>query len=115
MIRLYWLGVMPLTFLNALLKLVLLLNPHCIFDSVHPYTKALMGAIIVPEDDVKTWQITGISGAPPNLRREIKGCRFAERCRYCGTLCSAHEGIEQTLPDGRMYRCDVACGQLKEV
>ena len=86
-----------------------------IFDSVHPYTKALMGAIIVPEEGVKDWKIAGIPGAPPNLRNQIQGCRFADRCRYCGKLCRAHEGLEQTAEDGRMYRCDVPEAELREV
>lgn len=87
-----------------------------IFDSVHPYTKALMGSIIVPEKGAKEWQLTGIPGAPPNLRKRIEGCRFAERCRYCGNLCLHHEGREnRSDSDGRFYRCDIAEKQLREV
>lgn len=87
-----------------------------IFDSIHPYTKALMGSIIVPEKGAKEWQLTGIPGAPPNLRRRIEGCHFAERCRYCGNACPLHAGHEnRTESDGRFYRCDLAEQQLREV
>ncbi len=87
-----------------------------IFDSVHPYTKALMGSIIVPEKGAKEWQLTGIPGAPPNLRNQIEGCHFADRCRYCGNLCTLHEGRENhTDSDGRFYRCDIEEQKLREV
>lgn len=87
-----------------------------IFNSIHPYAKALMGSIIVPEKGAKDWQLSSIPGAPPNLSHRIEGCRFAPRCRYCGTLCTLHEGkINFTESDGRFYRCDVAEKQLREV
>lgn len=87
-----------------------------IFDSIHPYTKALMGSIIVPEEGAKDWKLAGIPGAPPNLRHRIEGCRFAQRCRYCGEQCPNHTGQRnRALSDGRFYRCDLAEAQLREV
>ncbi len=86
-----------------------------IFDSVHPYTKALMGSIIVPEKDVKDWNITGIPGAPPNLKYKIEGCRFAQRCKYAGKLCLKHEGTRSITSDGRGYLCDIPENELREV
>ena len=86
-----------------------------IFDSIHPYTRALMGSIIVPEGGAKDWKITGIPGAPPNLRHKIEGCRFKERCRYAGGLCKTCEGKEQIIEhEGRMYRCDLSEEILRE-
>lgn len=87
-----------------------------IFDSIHPYTKALMGSIIVPEEGAKDWKLAGIPGALPNLRHRIEGCRFAQRCRYCGEQCPNHTGQRnRALSDGRFYRCDLAEAQLREV
>ena len=55
-----------------------------IFDPIHPYTHALMGSIIVPEDGMKAHKLTAIPGAPPNLKRVPPGCRFRDRCAPAG-------------------------------
>ena len=49
-----------------------------VFDPVHPYSKGLMGSIIVPESGVRDHKLTAIPGTPPNLKNPPKGCRFAE-------------------------------------
>ncbi|MDR2728252.1 MAG: ABC transporter ATP-binding protein, partial [Chitinispirillales bacterium] len=51
-----------------------------VFDPRHPYTKALMGAMLSAEPGQKQRKPTAIEGAPPNLANPIEGCRFAERC-----------------------------------
>ena len=87
-----------------------------IFDPLHPYTRALMGSIVVPEGDAKSWKILSIPGAPPNLRNEIVGCRFKERCKYAGTHCQSCQGtVQQLAPQGRMYRCDLDEKTLREI
>lgn len=58
-----------------------------IFDNPqHPYTEALLKAIPDVQDKTKKKQIS-IPGAPPDLRYEIKGCRFASRCSYRKDIC----------------------------
>ncbi len=87
-----------------------------IFDPVHPYSKALMGSIIVPEKDAKDWKIIGIPGAPPNLRIRMTTCRFADRCPYAGTRCQTKQGIVRQIEGTeRFYRCDLTESQLREV
>jgi peptide/nickel transport system ATP-binding protein len=86
-----------------------------IFDPVHPYTKALMGSIIVPEKDVKEWKIEGIPGAPPNLKNRIEGCRFAARCRFTVQCTTKHGDVRQTEDGKRVFRCDLSEAKLKEM
>ncbi|UUZ86954.1 hypothetical protein LJK88_32635 [Paenibacillus sp. P26] len=54
-----------------------------IFDPVHPYTKKLMGSIIVPEEGMKGHKLAAIPGAPPNLKNVPEGRRFADRLLLC--------------------------------
>lgn len=92
------------------------LTDQVIFDPIHPYTKALMGSIIVPEKGAKEWEIVGIPGAPPDLKKKIDGCRFAERCKYRSTICKQHLGLENyDKKTNRYYLCDIDADQLREV
>jgi peptide/nickel transport system ATP-binding protein len=87
-----------------------------IFDPIHPYTKALMSSIIVPEKDVKNWKIEGISGAPPSLKKRIEDCRFAARCRFC-EVCKKQDYVHyiETEAGKRMFRCCASEAKLKEM
>jgi peptide/nickel transport system ATP-binding protein len=60
-----------------------------ISNPVHPYSRALMGAIIVAEKEMKGFKLSSLSGAPPNLKNRIDGCPFAERCTVCESKCSS--------------------------
>jgi peptide/nickel transport system ATP-binding protein len=51
-----------------------------IFDPRHPYTRALMGAMLSAEPGQKQKKPVAIEGAPPNLAKPLTGCRFADRC-----------------------------------
>lgn len=51
-----------------------------IYDPRHPYTQALMGAMLSAEPGQKAKKPVSIEGAPPDLKKKIVGCRFAERC-----------------------------------
>ncbi len=75
-----------------------------IFDPVHPYTKKLMGSIIVPEMGMKDHKLAAIPGAPPNLKKKIEGCRFADRCSYTTDACRQGKVSTQQI-EHRMYRC----------
>lgn len=86
-----------------------------VFDPMHPYSKGLMGSIIVPESGTKDNKLTVIPGAPPNLKHPPEGCRFAERCRYVKPECRIHTLTERKFGEGRMYRCIYSVEDLKEV
>ncbi|WP_274652001.1 ABC transporter ATP-binding protein [Paenibacillus humicola] len=84
-----------------------------IFDPVHPYTKRLMGSIIVPEEGMKEHKLAAIPGAPPNLKQVPPGCRFADRCTFAREDCR-HGKIENRELGERVYRCLFEAGTLKE-
>ena len=60
---------------------------EAVFDPLHPYSKGLMGSIIVPEEGLRDVKLTAIPGVPPNLKKPPAGCRFAERCKYVRPEC----------------------------
>lgn len=76
-----------------------------VFDSLHPYSKGLMGSIIVPESGVRDVKLTAIPGTPPNLKNPPEGCRFAKRCKYVQPECKMHSIELRKLESGRTYRC----------
>ena len=86
-----------------------------VFDAMHPYSKGLMGSIIVPEAGIKNSKLTVISGTPPNLKHPPEGCRFAERCKYVKPECRLQEVSEREFSHDRMYRCIYSIKELKEV
>jgi len=54
--------------------------------SFHPYTLGLLNAY--PTLEAAKGDIISIPGAPPDLSRDISGCRFQERCPFSTEKCS---------------------------
>lgn len=86
-----------------------------VFDPLHPYTKGLMGSIIVPEEGVRENKLTAIPGTPPNLKHPPKGCRFAARCKYATPTCAGMEIPNIETSNGRVYRCLMSERKIREV
>jgi len=78
-----------------------------VFDPRHPYTKALMGAMLSAEPGQKQKKPTAIEGAPPNLANPIEGCRFAERCPVAKPECRKNKQ-DIRIVAGRQVRCEYA-------
>jgi len=78
---------------------------QAVFDPLHPYSKGLMGSIIVPEEGLRDVKLTAIPGVPPNLKKPPAGCRFAERCKYVQTECKVTSVPLYDVGGGRAYRC----------
>jgi peptide/nickel transport system ATP-binding protein len=85
-----------------------------VFDPLHPYSKGLMGSIIVPESGLRDVKLAAIPGVPPNLKKPPEGCRFAERCKLVRPECKVHSVEYRTLESGRGYRCIFSEAQLRE-
>jgi peptide/nickel transport system ATP-binding protein len=85
-----------------------------VFDPLHPYSKGLMGSIIVPEQGQRDVKLTAIPGVPPNLKNPPTGCRFAERCKYVWPECRTHSIDLREIGGGRAYRCIFSEEQLRE-
>ena len=85
-----------------------------VFDPLNPYSKGLMGSIIVPEEGVRGHELTAIPGTPPNLKNPPAGCRFADRCKYVVPACRVHEIPMLCLSGDRCYRCGHSESTLRE-
>jgi oligopeptide/dipeptide ABC transporter ATP-binding protein len=55
-------------------------------DPAHPYTRALLSAIAVPDPDAVRQKII-LKGDVPNPTTPPSGCRFHPRCRYATKQC----------------------------
>jgi peptide/nickel transport system ATP-binding protein len=86
-----------------------------VFEPVHPYSKGLMGSIIVPEAGTRGTVLTAIPGTPPDLKHPPAGCRFADRCRWAEPQCKAAPVSLVTFDDNRQYRCRLDLETLKEI
>jgi len=78
-----------------------------VHDPRHPYTKALMGAMLSADANQKNKKPTTIEGAPPSLVKKIEGCRFAERCPSARPECR-HKNQNLRMVGERLVRCDYA-------
>ena len=85
-----------------------------IFDPVHPYSKALMGSIIVPEEGLRDVKLTAVPGTPPNLKNPPSGCRFAARCKFAMPECRVTTVNLQDIGGGRSYRCIIPEEELRK-
>jgi peptide/nickel transport system ATP-binding protein len=78
-----------------------------VFSPKHPYTKALMGAMLSAEPGQKSRKPVAIEGAPPSLAEAIVGCRFAARCPVARPECRQNKQELRMFAD-RLVRCDYA-------
>ena len=69
----------------------------------HPYTKALMSAIPIPDVDIKNQRVI-LQGDVPNPVDPPGGCCFHTRCPYATERCRT-EVPELREWDGRMVAC----------
>jgi peptide/nickel transport system ATP-binding protein len=76
------------------------------YKSRNPYTRALLASF--PKLHGKVEMLESIPGNPPDLSKEIKGCRYAPRCPYAQEICQNDEPPLVPLNDGRLSRCHFA-------
>ncbi len=85
-----------------------------VFDPIHPYSKALMGSIIVPEKGLRNVKLTAIPGTPPDLKNPPSGCRFADRCKFAMPECRVTTINLRDIGGGRAYRCIIPEEDLRK-
>lgn len=74
--------------------------------SRHPYTHALVSSF--PKLEHRAELLPSIEGTPPDLSKELVGCRFAPRCRYAKDICFQEAPPLVRLGGGRESRCHFA-------
>jgi len=89
-------------------------SKEAVFDPLHPYSKGLMGSIIVPEKGLRDLKLASIPGVPPNLKNPPSGCRFAPRCKFVRPECTLHNIPLKDLGSGRFFRCILPVHELRE-
>jgi len=70
----------------------------------HPYSQALLASVPSLESATKV-QLRSIPGVPPDLSREIVGCRFAPRCIHATEQCSAENPPFSSDGPAHRYAC----------
>ncbi|MCI5529307.1 MAG: dipeptide ABC transporter ATP-binding protein [Blautia sp.] len=87
-------------------KVVEIADNRSLYDNpLHPYTKALLSAIPVPDIHTKKKrQILG--GEVPSPIHKPSGCAFHNRCPHCMEICKKQEPQLQSYgEDGHMVAC----------
>lgn len=74
-----------------------------IFSPLHPYTRALMGSMLVPEKHVREQRVEAIPGVPPDLKDPPNGCRFHPRCPQRQVICSREDPLAKTVGDRTIW------------
>lgn len=69
----------------------------------HPYTRDLIRSI--PRAEGGGGRLAAIPGSPPDLRRELKGCAYAPRCRFATPRCLGEDLLQNTLSATHWAAC----------
>jgi peptide/nickel transport system ATP-binding protein len=73
---------------------------------LHPYTQGLIKSIPRVDDSAGTRQrLEAIAGTVPSLLTPPPGCRFAPRCGFASTACTAQVPVLRSLDGGHKVAC----------
>jgi len=73
---------------------------------LHPYTQGLIKSIPrIDESAGKRQRLDAIAGTVPNLLNPPPGCRFAPRCGFASTACTAQVPALRALDGGHKVAC----------
>ena len=73
-------------------------------EPLHPYTRALLSAIPIPDPDVKRERIL-LKGDVTSAFDPPAGCRFAGRCPYATEQCRREAPALMELRPGHQVAC----------
>jgi len=94
-------------------KLVEVASSEEIFHNpLHPYTRALLSAIPVPDPDVHRDRLRLESDAPTAIET-ITGCRFRTRCPLAEARCAEREPRLEEISTGHVVSCMVVAPDEK--
>ena len=78
-------------------------------NPLHPYTKALLSAIPVPDPDAKMNRIV-LEGNIPSPANPPRGCKFHTRCSSCMEICRTVPPVETEFTPGHVVVCHLYGG-----
>jgi len=88
-------------------KVVEIANSDTIYrDAKHPYTRALLSAVPIPDMNKKKERVV-LEGDVPSPVNPPPGCTFHPRCSYREAICSQTEPPLDFTPDGHGVACHV--------
>ncbi len=77
-------------------------------NPLHPYTKALLSAIPVPDPDAKgRSERIPLEGEVPSPINPKPGCRFASRCRFVKDVCTKETPILREIEPEHFVACHI--------
>ncbi len=82
-------------------------------NPLHPYTRALLSALPVPDPRRRTRRVV-LSGDVPSPVRPPSGCRFHPRCPESVALCASKEPVFREVEKGRWTACHLYGGGRPE-
>jgi oligopeptide/dipeptide ABC transporter ATP-binding protein len=80
----------------------------------HPYTRALISAIPIPDPDVRKAQQV-LSGDVPSPMNPPSGCHFRTRCPYAIERCREEDPLLRAVPGPSNGDHRAACHRLEEI
>jgi oligopeptide/dipeptide ABC transporter ATP-binding protein len=76
-----------------------------VFESpLHPYTRALLASVPIPEPRVREWRFI-LEGTVPSPANPPPGCRFHTRCPSAQAICREQETSLRLVSPGRWVAC----------
>lgn len=86
-------------------KIVELSDSEKLYDHPkHPYTRALLSAVPIPDPDSRTDRII-LSGDVPSPAHPPSGCTFHDRCPAAMDICAREKPVMKKMEDGRLVSC----------
>ena len=73
-------------------------------NPAHPYTKALLSAVPVPDPSYKMNRII-LEGSIPSPANPPKGCKFHTRCPYVMDVCKTEAPQAREIEPGHVVKC----------
>lgn len=81
-------------------------------NPLHPYTKALLSSIPIPDTEIKSERII-LSGDVPSPYDKPSGCRFHTRCAHAKEICKTQEPMFDSYGEGHSVACHLYSKNLK--
>ncbi len=78
--------------------------PHADSEALHPYTQALLAAMLIPDPEIKNEKKV-LFKEGGELKVPQRGCVFQSRCLYCKEKCLAERPGLREISNGHSVAC----------